>query len=512
MMMARSTLRSPLIGATLAAALVMGTGCKALKWSNQREPTRPVLELTHLVGGTHERMVQHEGLWYQAFAGSLLIIDPATGRVLSDLELGEPGTVGPVVDMVVRGDRLFVVIKDEEVVEFTLDNPLAPRVVASVSAERLEVRPRRLSLVEGELYVSGDGGVVRWSDGWVYLPGQEDVSIVAATGDDPLACSGRRVYRLRDGQFVGSASELHPLPPSFGGAGDFVFLRRAGNDGLVGLMTAEFIEVDQETATVAVRGPIRSVRLFAQQIWVVTDHAIEVFATAGDRLVRLRRIDVLGARDVAMIDENHLAVAGSFGRAVYRIDDDADGEGDTFLLAHREPSRLTRVHRRAAVIAAGSVEGVWLYTISADAEFSDLSAGSLPQAPPSLEASTVRYQARVSPDRRLVTISGGEGEQVFVESSLARIHCVESIDDAIWVGHDRGLSVLGFDETGAVQAVHELRLPGAVDRLFPLLTGGGAAFVSEFGGFGVAEIFRVPIPPEELELMTPEAIEAARRW
>jgi hypothetical protein len=40
-----------------------------------------------------------------------------------------------------------------------------------------------------------------------------------------------------------------------------------------------------------------------------------------------------------------------------------------------------------------------------------------------------------------------------------------------------------------------MRLPGSVKFLYPLLVGGGATYVSEFGGFGVISIIDEPIAP-----------------
>jgi hypothetical protein len=200
---------------------------------------------------------------------------------------------------------------------------------------RLGFSPRRLSVGDGHLYVSGLGGVVRWDDGFIMLrrdvqdsPAQSEIGRVAMSNEGLVVCEGRRIYRLSDGRYVGSASDLvsaegSTAPPD----GALVFTRQAEAGALVGLMTPDLREIDVDRTTVPVPGIVRSVRVFDGKIWIVTDEEILSYrvmretddSPSGLRLVSVNDIDVIGARDVARVDDDHLAIIGSFGRALYRL-------------------------------------------------------------------------------------------------------------------------------------------------------------------------------------------------
>ena len=80
--------------------------------------------------------------------------------------------------------------------------------------------------------------------------------------------------------------------------------------------------------------------------------------------------------------------------------------------------------------------------------------------------------------------------------------CVAAVDGDFWIGHDRGVTVIKSVEAVPVKGaaprasdriLGRLRFAGPVLHIHPLLVGGGASFVSEFGGFGVAKFIEEPI-------------------
>ena len=467
----------------LGASLLVVGGCAASTSPTSLGGPTPVLTVTHHVGGTHHRTLIHGGVWYQTFGVALLAIDPDNAALESTIELGRFGESAPATDLVVAGARLYVVLEDQGVVELDLTEPRKPSIVRTVSAAELGVAPRRLSVVGGELYVSGSGGVVRWSDRLPLLGDHGEVGRVAASGVGLVACSGRRTYLIDDGRYVGSASDLQPLPQEFGQPGLLVFERRNRGGTLVGLMTESLREVDARAATVAVPGTVHSVRPLGGRIWVVTDDEIIGYAVSGDRLTEPRRLKIAGARDVGGIDRNVLAVAGALGRAIVRLDE----EGHTVLYLRREPAGLVRATGDGRSILAEGAGGVWLYEIGKAARSSRQQVDALAASP--RDAATVWGRTRIGGDGRSVTVTTAVDDVVHREPGSPLIHCVVPVDGDVWIGHDHGITVLRLDPRYHVGG--RLRLEGPVRYLVPLLDGGGAAFASESDGFGVVR----PVPP-----------------
>lgn len=103
-------------------------------------------------------------------------------------------------------------------------------------------------------------------------------------------------------------------------------------------------------------------------------------------------------------------------------------------------------------------------------------------------------------------IGGGRGEWVYSEPDRSTIHCVQAVGGEIWIGHDRGITVLSMDQDRLDPVVARQRLPGPVLHLAPLLSGNGAGYASSYGGFGVITMNR-----EFLDPKTELASETSRR-
>ncbi|MEE8155305.1 MAG: hypothetical protein V3T53_10175 [Phycisphaerales bacterium] len=476
----------------VAAHSVLG-GCTGGPKSTEAMIATPTtLQVTHHVGGTHYRTIVAGPVWYQTFGVSLLVLDGATGQLAGAIDFGAIGETAPATDMLLDNDRLYVVLHDEAVIELTLADPWNPQITSRVTADQLGIAPRLLSRAAGDLYVSGAGGVVRWSVGRLMLVDQGIVSRVGHATVGLVACIDRRVYRLDDGRYVGSASDVSPLGDEFGMPGTLIFTRRGKSGSLVGLMSANVREIDSQRATVAMGGAVRSVRAFSGRLWIVGDDHIASYKVTDDALADPMRITVLGARDVDRIDDNYLAVAGSFGRAVYRISDDDHGPGDEFVFSHREPSCLTQAQSDGLRVMGLGREGAWLYQIAGQADYVSEPPSELPA--PRTSVTTDLASASISQDGTSIDIRARGVPSTFTEPGDVQLHCLAAVDGDIWVGHDRGITVLRPDTSGAAAIRGRLRLEGPVRYIFPRLVGGAAVYVSEYGGFGVAEF--VPEPPK----------------
>lgn len=459
-----------------------------------REPGE--LRITQSVGGAHYRTIIHNDHWFQTFDTDLLVLHPRSGRTLHRLELGRVGEAAPAVDMAVVHDRLFVVLEDQAVIEIAIDDPAFPRMTQRAESEELRLHPRRLSVVENELYISGVGGVTRWRDRALIYPHEEDTGRIATSAEGLVVCLGRRIYRVDDDRYVGSASDLMHAELSDVEPGTLVFTRQLETAAQIGLMTPNLREVDVDAATVAMPGIVRRVHADGDSIWIVTDDEVRRYMHFQNRLVRMDSIDILGSRDIGIIDDDHLAIAGTFGRTIYRRHTTEQGPGDTFLYTQREPSKLLLAKSDGRHILAGSEQGVWLYRIGSNVQLVEETLDARDDGTtPSREATTVDAEARLSDDGRSVSFFTESGSITYQEPGGDTLHCVIAADGRFWIGHDRGITVVepvaararrSSPETLQVRIHGQLRLDGPVRYLYPLRMDDGVAFVAERGGFGTA--------------------------
>jgi len=490
------------------------TGCATSKRAEPTTPTQPVLRVTHHLGGTHYRTIVHDDRWYQTFSNQLLVINPRSGRVIRTVELSAFGTTGPAVDMAVAGGDLFIVLRDDAVVQLSIENEDDPVVVQRVTADMLGSQPRALSVVNTNgaeaVYVCGEGGAVRFPGGAVALRDHGAVTSVARAAAGLVGTADRRVYTLDGGEYLGSASTLQPIPDREDGM--MIFTREGSAGVLIGLMEPDVRERSASKSTTAIGGHVHRVRWFDGSMWIVADEQILAYTPTADGLEIRDVIKVKGARDVDMLRENYLAVAGTFGRAVYRVETDDSGRGDTFIGAHREPSRLSvAVSDRMQILAGSPAEGMWIYQIGSEAKLTDRVMTQ--DVPRSQRAVIDEGTAVISEDGATLVLDSGDEQLRWSPGHDSTVQCVIAVEGRLWVGHDRGLAVLEFDAPTEAQikqarkedrpvpkpALTELgrvRLDGPVRYLFALLTGRGAAYVAEFGGFGTVEVLEEPIVAE----------------
>lgn len=493
----------------------------------------PVLVVRHHIGGTHHRTIVHGDYWYATYSNSLLVISSKTGTVLHSVELMPFGACGGITELLDVGDgsRLYALLDGTAVCEISLDDPKHPRIAAMRRRQEIGFPPRAISLAGGDVWISGDGGVVAWGE----VPDVTSVQIDAkgrsrttvkpvAAGQLPTArladvarergalgpvvesahglvtTSGRRILRLEDGAFVGAATRLDALDVHTAGRlgvpGGSLFILQGSEGAQVGILNAELREV----ASRAVHGVARRVRVFGDELVAVNDEDMIFFPivrqgdgmTLGDPMYARVR----GALDLGQISENYFVVVGSFGRAFWRRAEDGNGPGDEFYSARREPAdlRLASTDRRR--VLAGGPCGVWLYTVGDEVSLVNRPIEGNDGRKPTVSAGWGK--AAISDDKRSVRVvqtGVAPGNELVWRSPLGgEIFGVESLDGRLWIWHQDGIDVMTV-LTGAFKPDAAVRIEGPVHYLFPQRVGGAAAYVSEAGGFGLLDfIERAALP------------------
>lgn len=543
----------------MTVALALGvsslalTGCTTEKSYAEEQAAKraapkpaPVFVVRHHVGGTHHRVIVRGEVSFATFANSLMSISTQSGTVLHSLELMPYGTSGSIVELesIPGTDELLAVLDGTAVMRVSIADPTVPEVLATRRVQEIGFAPRSVSVAGGEIWISGDGGIVPWSkvhapflwttveekkvvdaEREAYVPpapllreqaaegGRGSVGQVVESDEGLVAAVGRRVYAIDSGRFVGAASFIGPVPADEAarlgvsasasrGAALNTFILQSPQGAQVGLMGPDIREIDSR----AVPGTVRRVKIFDGTLFAITDTDIVAFSLSrsedGFSLGQPTFIAVRGARDMAAITDNDFAVVGSFGRAFYRWRKDGRGEGDTFYKASREPSRLTYASTDRRRILAGGEEGSWLYTIGDDV--------ALVNQPVPVESGRRESvaggwgRATIAKDSRSVLVKPtapippptsataphpamtDAGELIWTPTTKGEIYGVESLDAKLWIWHQDGVDVLGV-EGGLLRPLGAFRVEGPVKYLFPQRVGGAAAFVSEFGGLGLLD-------------------------
>ncbi len=481
------------------------------------------LRVTKTAGGIHHRAELHRAFWLQLVGSNLFVIDPVTAVTVATVPLSETGQWYEAVDMAIIEDRLWVVLNGHSVVEINVANPRKAKRVGRLDQEDLGLRPRHLTKRGSQLWVSGDQGLVRIDETGARGPLQPlegpSKRIVFVDGR-PIACVGRRIVSAEEGSYLGSATQLYRLPGVLDPKRRFLFIREGRQGSLVGVMSESMREVhdagrvpgssEQTTSgngTLIHLGRVHSVRFFDDAIWVVGDGGIDIFRLRGDRLILQTQIAVRGARDIMRISDNYLAVVGTFGRGLYRINTDEVGDGDTFFNVVRIPGGLEEAVSDGRHILAGSDEGYWLYKAAAnDAVPWPKPKGALPG--PLREAVLNETRLDLAADGQTATLSDAERQYVWSAPPGTTLNTVAAVEGQFWIGHDQGIvvfDVVDLEETTepdakAVQAQglspnaasfalverESIDLPGPILALQPLLSGRGVAYASR-AGFGTVE-------------------------
>ncbi|MCZ6837386.1 MAG: hypothetical protein O7G85_16545 [Planctomycetota bacterium] len=479
---------SSLDKAILILVSLYGSGCAAIPEVEAPEVSSG--GILHHAGGRHHRLLVEGNFWYQSRGDHLEVISPSDGSLLNVIRIGEPGLVGRMTALLLLGHELIVVLHDDGVARFDLTEPSHPRLVELISARELDLMPRQLSLVDDEVYVSGRGGIVRLSDRQRVYTNLGEAGPVAKAIGGLVTSVGRRVYRLDDEQYLGSASRLLMLPRGYGVPGHLLFIRDEDNGSSLGLMNAAIREVDINRATVHVDGSIHAVKFIEGLVWAAHDGGLLAWRIDGDRLRQVHDFDLAGIRDFGAMGTNQLTLCGEFGRGLYRIADDGRNPGPMMIWKMDLPGTLSRTRNDNRYLVASDLSRQWVYDIRSndvtrlirDVTFIDPESDD--------HAGSLRAEAWIEEEGRELRITMDLGELTHIESEGSRMHCVISVKGRFWLGHDRGVTVLDPGQAHENLIVQRFRLPGAIIHLMPLLSGEGAAYVSESGGFGVITFSR----------------------
>ena len=495
----------------LAALGALG-GCLSDYVPVDRSDVRPQeMQVTHSVGGTHWRTFVEGGVWYQGFGSTLYALNPKNGANLDNLACMPMGKSGALVDLVVFQHDLIGVLDRTAVIRVDRTNPGAMMVVEIIGERALGVRPEQLSVADGGLYVSGLGGVIRLDTGERFLGGSVVCGRVVATRKGLATTRQGEIVLLADGSVEGRATDLQVVPSAANGREVIAFVDQRRDGARVGLLDGDF----HELASVDIDGEVSRLRALDGRLWAVTPKGITSWKVTESGLSDSRNIRVQGALDIDACAPNTFAIAGTFGRALYRLDTDNNGPGDAFFAVTREPGRLERVLSDSRRIVAGSGEGNWLYLTGGSCEPSSNPIQTL--NPPN---------ARVRAQWGTATIRGADDDAMTIESAPsvvvdgaglhqtlqmpqgAHARTLALVGGDLWIGHDDGIDVWRWG--GATMSrVGRLRLQGPVTNLYPRRTDDGASWVSLFGGMGVAMWRPIDAPVQTQDAIAPAADRSA---
>jgi hypothetical protein len=510
-----SARRNPtVLRAVLLAVTFLAGACAPERYvAEDRTDRRPrELQVAAHAGGTHHRMEIDGQRWYQTFSNALLVIDMTNGRELGRVEPEPFGTGGALVDLALDGDKVTVVADQTGVFEIDVSESASPKVVRTWTAAQLGMEPRVLSRVGSELWACGVGGCVRLADGKRYLTGEAVLS-ACQSPSGVVATVGRRVVAVEDGHYLGAASTLSPLPPGVGPKDGMLFTLQGANGATVGFMNAAFAEV----ASVAVPAFVRHARVLGNHLVVMTDRLVHTWKIADGRFTEGEEIPLKGGRDAGILRPNNFAVAGSFGRSMYRYKAEDKLPADDFYNVQREPGLLEVAVCDGRRILAGGREGFWMWKIGGDAVPSDKTTDIT--VVPAREVAAAWGSARVVPEKERIKGSKNDWgvsvevkhdgtSMTYTPDGRPRIWSLELVDGDVWIGHDNGIDVLRRTETAAkvdektgktlvgetkVEAINRFRFEGPALFIFPERLGGGASVVLLHGGF--VQIKPMPVGP-----------------
>ncbi len=540
--------RATLASLALVSLACLATGCKISQPGERIDdpetselPRTTELRVVAHQGGLHRGMLLLDSVWYQGFGSTLLALEPSSGAELFSLELAPIGASGGISSLFVapstvqQGSMMYAVLDGDYVIALDRANPAAPREVSRFGVREIGFRPREVSFADGRVWIAGDGGAVALSDVRTIDEFQSQVN-AAIEADDPekvplpvaptpllqgeivrslvdaeggaVACCGRRVKRVATGEFLGAATKLVPLEANVGGGYAYVLQAKTGAE--VGIKDAKFLTRDFKALRATVAGvAVIDNRFYAWNSFEVATWPIELQESAL-RLGTLLSIPVRGARDVARVRQNHFAVAGSFGRSLYRFRAEGGNPADVFYYAHREPSRLeVSTTDRRRILAGFEDEGWWLWTIGEGVEL--VAKGVASATPLATRVDGAWGGAQISEDGLEVMISSRSNTVPYQLADGVTPTTLALIGAELWIGHSDGIDIVrpvfalpieekSSDEKSAaapqspkineITRVKQFRFDGPVNAIYPNRVGGGASYCALWSGFGSIRSFR----------------------
>ena len=501
----------------LCLAVICPVGCINYKIEKTERPRTRHLEVRHEAHGTSYATVVDEDLWYVTQGNRLLVLDPITGRQISETDLGRGGETGPAVDLFVNATDIYVVMKDTAVVSLGRTDPRRPWIETRWDVEALGIEPRSIHHGKDGPIVCGLGGAVQLPDLKRIVDHHEEVTSVVELTDDALYASGRRVYRISDDVYIGSASSLESLFPSdedseVEASGTvlpedvLLFTRNESIGGLAGFAYVDdsmLREVDSRNATEAFPGGIRRIHAKGDRVLIISPTSIHLYRI--DHRGHLNETwsqKVNGARDAGFMGDSEVVVVGDFGQARFVT----KRQDDCLEYRHDSPGGLIQAVSDGRSIVATGVDGTWKYDIGHEAELVTDQVRLFP--PPPRAVAMLGWKIELSPDGKQAVVSNQYGEAVLPAPVDSLFTTVTAAEGSFWLGHHEGIMMLkppkqaapvpsGWDDmtpeeridTGysALQGVQKLSvmIDGPIIFMQPLDLGGGIAYAATNDGFGV---------------------------
>jgi hypothetical protein len=452
-------------------------------------PTPASFHVAHHAGGRPRCMVMTQGLWVQSRGVTIEIVSPKDGHTLAALSLGAVGASEPVTAMAAAGSRIWAVLDGQDVCEIDVQAPTSLRLITRRSAHMLGIHPRVVSIVQNEVYVSGVGGVTRWSDGRRFLADQPEAGPVAMSRSGPAVSVGRRVVSLERGEYIGASSELRPMLGAPRGGATLISLLRGEAQDTVSHMMPDVRELARAVAP----APVRSIRGFAGMIWVITDEQVISYAAVNGQLEPAAVMPMGGVMDVAPLDRHRLALCGSFGLAVHWVEDDLRGTRWLKEWERRDFAGIQCAWSDGRRVMARNDQQAWSCHAS-DGGVQSITAMDFACHPPQREAWGVWGSATFADDDRSIVVHCGQAHAIWLPPPPTSdqeddVLCIAAIAGELWCGGTRGIHVLRIthidNSAPILTRVAFLRIDGDVRFIFPSLDGMGVAYITDFGGLGI---------------------------
>ncbi len=442
------------------------------------------LQVQHRSHGTSFRCARIGDVLWATDGRSIQVLN-RRGAVLHDIEFGDLGDNAPIVDLVVEGDIAAIVLEHDQVQVLDITDPRHPLTIKRASSRRLGLEPQQVGIVNGGIVVFGADGAVRLHD-LEHLVRGESVGSVANGSDGGWYITGRRIKRLRDGGYVGTASLLAPSP-----SGVCAFARNEGDAALLGVLGADAHEVDPARMTVAVGERVHRMRFDGDTLLVLTESGLHGWRMQDGALQRLQHWPQRGLQDAVTLDDGRVLAVGEHGRSVVDLDRSKGHE----LYRHETAGGLHSIGSGPGGLVAGGTAGTLHFEPGIDVKRVE---GSVPTAVPATSASILNWSITLDEGgRALVTTPFGESTLRAPDGGA--FTCVTTTGDAFWLGHDRGIErisppagpiELPTEETETIDPMlgatrMSVRLGGPILGCTPLVLGRGVAYATAHDGFGM---------------------------
>ena len=443
------------------------------------------LQVRNRSHGTSFRCAQIDGVLWATDGRTVQVLD-RRGGVLHEIKFGDLGGNAPIVDLAVGDDLAVIVLDHDQVQVLDITDPRHPVTVKRASSRRLGLDPQQVAMVNGQAVVFGTEGAVRLSD-LEHLVRGEPVTSVAGGHDGGWYITGRRIKRLRDGGYVGTASLLAPSP-----SGVCAFARNEGEAALLGVLGADAHEVDPARLTVAVSEPVHRMRFDGDTLLVLTESGLHSWRLRSGTLVPLRHWSQAGLHDAIVLDDGLVLAVGEHGRSVL----DLDREVGVELYRHETAGGLRSIGPASGGLIAMGTAGGWWFQPGMDVQRMHSPIGAVA---PSRTASMLNWSIALDDDGR-ARITTPLGEAVLDAPGGGAFTCVTTTGTAFWLGHDRGIERIapaaaalaspssggdGADDPLIGSTRMSVRLGGPVLGCTPLVLGRGVAYATTHDGFGM---------------------------